>query len=51
LFHPTDELSFVELVALVDVEVARVLALGLGRRAGHSDMPRKKATFTYFVKQ
>src|SRR6478736_5028399 len=29
LLHPGDELSFVELVVLMDVEVARVLALGL----------------------
>src|SRR5438874_13710130 len=29
LLHPTGELSFVELVVLMDVEVARVLALGL----------------------
>src|SRR6058998_2889527 len=29
LFHPTGELSFVELVVLVDVEVAHVLVLGL----------------------
>src|SRR5712692_6852932 len=40
LLHPGGELSFVELVVLVDVEVARVLALGL---AGRSDVPRKKA--------
>src|SRR6266852_9061680 len=29
LLHPSGELSFVELVVLMDVEVARVLALGL----------------------
>src|SRR5260370_14638365 len=29
LFHPSGELSFVDLVVLMDVEVARVLALGL----------------------
>jgi len=29
LLHPSGELSFIELVVLVDVEVARVLALGL----------------------
>jgi hypothetical protein len=29
LLHPDGELSFVELVALMDIEVARVLALGL----------------------
>jgi hypothetical protein len=32
LLHPSGELSFVEMVVLVDVEGARVLALGLGRR-------------------
>jgi hypothetical protein len=31
LLHPSGELSFVELVVLVDVEVARILALGLAR--------------------
>src|SRR5439155_18516181 len=30
--HPSGELSFVELVVLMDVEVARVLALGRSRR-------------------
>ena len=29
LLHPSGELSFVELVVFMDVEVARVLALGL----------------------
>ena len=32
LLHPGGELAFVELVVLVDVEVARVLALGFARR-------------------
>src|SRR6266516_1451938 len=32
LLHPGGELSFVELVVLVDVEAARVLALGRSRR-------------------
>src|SRR5438046_267324 len=32
LLHPSGELSFVELVALTDVEVTHVLALGCGRR-------------------
>src|SRR5205809_3464485 len=32
LLHPSGELSFVELVVLMDVEVARVLALGLAGR-------------------
>src|SRR5439155_6111088 len=32
LVHPSGELSFVELVVLMDVEVARVLALGRSRR-------------------
>src|SRR5947208_1538321 len=31
LLHPSGELSFVELVVLMDVEVARVLALGFAR--------------------
>jgi hypothetical protein len=51
LLHPSGELSFVELVVLMDVEVARVLALGLAGGTGRSDVPRKKATLTYFVKQ
>lgn len=51
LLHPSGELSFVELVVLMDVEVARVLALGLAGGTGRSDAPRKKATFTCFVKQ
>src|SRR4030081_3848130 len=50
LLHPSGELSFVELVVLMDVEVARVLALGLagGNRAqrraaeeGHFDVVRE----------
>src|SRR6266849_3572867 len=32
LLHPSGELSFVELVVFMDVEVARVLALGLAGR-------------------
>jgi hypothetical protein len=51
LLHPSGELSFVELVDLVDVEVAHFLLLGLAGGRGRSDVPRKKATLTYFVKQ
>ena len=46
LLHPCGELSFIELVLLVDVEVARVLALAGAGRTGRSDVPRKKATLT-----
>ena len=50
LLHPSGELSFVELVVLLvvlmDVEVARVLALGPAGGTGRSDVPRKKATLT-----
>jgi hypothetical protein len=46
LLHPSGELSFVELVGLMDVEVVRVLALGLAGGTGRSDVPRKKATAT-----
>ena len=31
MLHPSGELSFVELVVLMEVEVARVLALGFAR--------------------
>jgi hypothetical protein len=46
LLHPSGELSFVELVVLLDVEVARVLTLGLaetaltGRTHGCTDQRR-----------
>jgi hypothetical protein len=43
LLHASGELSFIELVVLVGVEVARVLALGLARGTGRNDVPRKKA--------
>ena len=42
--------GFVELV-LVDVEVAHFRVLGRAGGTGLSDVPRKKVTFTYFVKQ
>ena len=51
LLHPSGELSFVELVVLMDVEVARSLSLDSPGGTGRSDVPRKKATLTYFVKQ
>ena len=40
LLHPSGELGFVELVVLVDVEVAHVLLLGL-RRAGRDAATRR----------
>src|SRR5438105_11367530 len=40
LLHPSDELSFVELVVLMNVDVARVLALGL---AGGDGTQRRTA--------
>jgi len=46
LLHPSGEPSFVELVVLMDVEVARVLALGFAGGTGRSDVPPKKATLT-----
>src|SRR6266852_8814410 len=45
LLHPSDELSFVELVVLMDVEVARVLALGL---AGGDRTQRRAAEESHF---
>jgi len=51
LLHPSGELSFVELVVLVDVEVAHFSCLDSAGGRGRSDAPRKKATLTYFVKQ
>jgi hypothetical protein len=51
LLHPSGELSFVELLVLVDVEEAHFLLLGLAGRSGRRDVPRKKATLTYFVMQ
>ena len=48
---PTRHELLVELVVLVDVEVAHVLVLGLAGGSGRSDVPRKNATLTYFVKQ
>jgi hypothetical protein len=44
LLDPSGELSFVELVILVDVEVTHILVFGFARRTGRSDVPRKKAT-------
>ena len=35
----------------MDVEVAHFLVLGLAGGTGRSDVPRKKDTLTYFVKQ
>ena len=49
--NPTRHELFVELIALMDVEVAHVLLLGFAGGTGRSEAPRKKATFTYFVKQ
>jgi hypothetical protein len=49
--NPTRHELLVELVVLVDVEVAHVLVLGLAGGRGRSDVPRKNATLTYFVKQ
>ena len=51
LLHPSGELSFVELLVLVDVEVAHFLLLALAGGSGRSDVPQKKATLTYFVMQ
>src|SRR5215510_4731561 len=45
LLHPSGELSFVELVVLLDVEVARVLARGL---AGGERTQRRAAEETHF---
>src|ERR1051325_5313172 len=45
LLHPISELSFVDLVVLVDMEVTHFLLLGLDRGGtGRSDVPRTKAT-------
>jgi len=41
LLHPSGKLSFVELVVLVDVEVAQFLVLGLARGSGRSDVPEE----------
>jgi hypothetical protein len=46
LFHPVRHPRLVELVAFVDVDVARVLALLAPGGTGRSDVPRKKATLT-----
>ena len=51
LLHPIGELSFVELVVLMDVEVAHFLLFGFAGGRERSDEPRKKATLMYFVKQ
>ena len=51
LLHPSGELSFVELVVLMDVEVAHVLLLGRARGKRTQRRAAEKATFTYFVKQ
>src|SRR5436309_5010518 len=45
LLHPSGELRFVELVVLMDVEVARVLALGL---AGGDRTQRRAAEESHF---
>ena len=51
LLDPGGELSFVELVVFVDVEVAHFFLLGLAGGILLSDAQRKKATLTYFAKQ
>ena len=51
LLHPIDELSLVELVVLTDIKVAHVLVFGFPGGTGCKDVPRKKVTLTYFVKQ
>src|SRR5882762_732501 len=43
---PRRQLRLVELVVLVDVEVAHFLVLGLAGGTGRSDVLRKKATLT-----
>src|SRR4030081_1398297 len=45
LLHPSGELSFVELVVLMEVEVARILALGL---AGGNRTQRRAAEESHF---
>ena len=51
LLHPIGELGFIERVVFVDVEVAHFLLLGFAGGERRSDVPRKKATLTYFAKQ
>ena len=46
LLHPSGELSLVELLVLVDVEVAHFFVPGLAGQTGRSDVPWKKATLT-----
>src|SRR3979411_2739688 len=45
LLHPSGELSFVELVVLMDIEVAPVLAFGF---AGRARRPRRAAEESHF---
>ena len=49
--YPARHELLVELVILVDVEVAHVILLGLHRGIGRNDEPCKKVTLMYFVKQ
>ena len=49
LFNPRDELTLVEVVVLVDVEVAHLVVLGALGGTGSSDVPRKNCSWTYFV--
>jgi len=46
LLHPARHLRLVDLVAFVDVDVARVLALAPGG-TGRSDLPRKKVVVQF----
>ena len=48
--HPSGDLSFVELVVLVDVRIAHFFCLDSPGGIGRSEVPRKKATLTYFAK-
>ena len=49
--YRSDKRELLPLLVLVDAEVAHFLLLGLAGGSGRSDVPRKKATLTYFVMQ
>jgi hypothetical protein len=51
LASPIGELSFIELIVLVDVEVPHIFVLGLDRRERTQRSAAKESTLTYFVKQ
>jgi hypothetical protein len=51
LLYPINELSFIELVVLVDVEIPHVLVLGLARRERTQRNAAEESHFDVFRKK